>query len=52
VTRFVVDAPVVIRLAADRARIAARHALLAPASLRSEVLALVYASVRAGERDE
>lgn len=50
-TRFVVDAPVAIRLATDRATIASEHALLAPASLRSEVLALMYGSVRTGERE-
>lgn len=51
-TRFVIDAPVAIQLATDGATIAADHALLAPTLLRSQALALVYASVRQGESDE
>lgn len=51
-TRFVIDAPVAIRLATDGPVIPADHALLAPTLLRSQVLALVYGSVRRGDTDE
>lgn len=51
-TRFVIDAPVAIRLAADRSEIPAGHALLAPTLMRSQALALLYGSVRRGETDE
>lgn len=51
-TRFVIDAPVAIRLAAEGTQIAAGHALVAPTLLRSQVLALTYASVREGALDE
>jgi predicted nucleic acid-binding protein len=51
-TRFVIDAPVAIQLAAEGPAIAAGHALVAPALLRSQVLALMYAAVRAGTLDE
>jgi predicted nucleic acid-binding protein len=51
-TRFVIDAPVAIRLAAEGTQIAAGHALVAPTLLRSQVLALTYASVREGTLDE
>ncbi|MFC6083645.1 type II toxin-antitoxin system VapC family toxin [Sphaerisporangium aureirubrum] len=51
-TRFVIDAPVAIRLATDGVAIPAGHALLAPALLRSQALALLYGSVRRGDTDE
>ena len=51
-TRFVIDAPVAIQLAADSEAIAAGHELLAPTLLRSQALALLYASVRQGTIDE
>jgi predicted nucleic acid-binding protein len=51
-TRFVIDAPVAIRLAAEGPAIAAGHALVAPTLLRSQVLALMYAAVREGTTDE
>ena len=51
-TRFVVDPGVAVRLATDGASIPAGHALVAPTLLRSQALALVYASVRAGTTDE
>lgn len=50
-TRFVVDAPVAVRLATDGSGIPADHALLAPALLRSQTLALMYAAVRDGTVD-
>lgn len=51
-TRFVIDAPVAIQLAADGAIIPADHALVAPTLLRSQALALLYDSVRQGKLDE
>jgi predicted nucleic acid-binding protein len=51
-TRFVIDAPVAIQLAAGGPAIEAGHALVAPTLLRSQVLALTYAAVRAGTMDE
>jgi len=51
-TTFVIDAPVAIELATGSAIIPPRHSLTAPTLLRSQVLALVYESVRRGEIDE
>lgn len=51
-TAFVIDAPVAVKLAADKARIPPGHSLVAPTLLRSQALALVYESVRRGEIDE
>ena len=52
VTIFVIDAPVAIDLAINEATIPSEHSLTAPTLLRSQVLALVYESVRRGEIDE
>lgn len=49
---FVIDAPVAVALATDGAVIPQPHSLTAPTLLRSQVLALVYESVRRGEIDE
>ena len=51
-TIFVIDAPVAIDLATSGAAIPSEHSLAAPTLLRSQVLALVYGSVRHGEIDE
>jgi len=51
-TRFVIDAQTAIQLATGGQPIAAGHALVAPALLRSQVLALTYAGVRGGTMDE
>lgn len=51
-TIFVIDAPAAIDLATSGAAIPAEHSLAAPTLLRSQVLALVYGSVRHGEIDE
>lgn len=48
VTRYVIGPDVALALAAQRARVPARHRLLAPTLLRSQVLAQLYADVRAG----
>jgi predicted nucleic acid-binding protein len=51
-TTFVIDAKVAIDLAAGEATIPPEHSLAAPTLLRSQVLTLVYESVRRGEYDE
>ena len=48
-TRYVIGSDVALRLAAEEAVVAEEHQLLAPASLRSHVLAELYAQVRRGE---
>jgi predicted nucleic acid-binding protein len=51
-TTFVIDAQVAVDLATGGATIPPAHSLAAPTLLRSQVLALVYGSVRRGENDE
>ena len=51
-TIFVIDAPVAIELATNETAIPSEHSLTAPTLLRSQVLALVYGSVRRGEINE
>ena len=48
-TRFVVDAGVVIRLAAEEIEVAAGHELLAPTLLRSQTLSALHEAVHRGE---
>ena len=48
-TKYVIDADVALRLARERATVAAAHPLLAPTLLRSQVLAQLYEAVRAGK---
>ncbi|MCX8563010.1 DUF1905 domain-containing protein [Mycolicibacterium mucogenicum] len=51
-TTFVIDAQVAIDLVVGGATIPPEHSLTAPTLLRSQVLALVYESVRRGDIDE
>ena len=51
-TRFGIDALVAIRLAETETPVPEEHRLVAPALLRSDALAILYRSVRAGERTE
>ncbi|MBS1692194.1 MAG: hypothetical protein JST91_08235 [Actinobacteria bacterium] len=51
-TWFVIDARTAVDLAAGGAVVPPQHRLAAPTLLRSQALALVYASVRRGEIDE
>jgi len=46
-TRFVIDAPAAIRIV--REGIEVQHDLVAPSVLRSQALAIIHASVRAGD---
>jgi len=49
--RFVIGPDVALHLAKARTAISDKHKLLAPTLLRSEVLGLLYASVRRGDMD-
>jgi predicted nucleic acid-binding protein len=48
-TRFVVDAAVVLRLASDGYEVPAEHELLAPTLLRSQTLSALHEAVQRGE---
>ena len=48
-TRYVIGPDVALQLAQDRAVVPARHRLLAPTLLRSQVLALLFVQVQRGE---
>ncbi len=48
-TRFVIDAPTLLHVVAERVPVAPHHQLVAPQLLRSQALALLFESVRAGE---
>ena len=48
-TRYVIGPDVAIRLAGDEAEVPDGHHLLAPALLRSQMLSLLYQTVRRGE---
>ena len=47
-SKFVVDAGVVLHLASEELEVASGHQLLAPTLVRSQTLALLYEAVRAG----
>jgi predicted nucleic acid-binding protein len=51
-TRFVVDAPALLQIASTGVPIHPDHALIAPNSVRSEALSLLYDQVRRGELAE
>jgi predicted nucleic acid-binding protein len=48
-TRFVVDAGVVLQLASEGIEVAAEHELLAPTLLRSQTLSALHEAVQRGE---
>ena len=48
-TRFVVDAGVVLRLASEEFEVPGKHELLAPTLLRSQTLSALHEAVRRGE---
>lgn len=48
-TRFVVDAGVVLHLASEEIQVSDEHELLAPTLLRSQTLSLLHEAVRRGE---
>lgn len=47
--RFVVDAPALVQIASSGLRLHPHHQLVAPNSVRSEALSLLYSRVRRGE---
>jgi len=49
VTRFVVDCPTLLGIAAGDVEVAAGHQLVAPALVRSQALAALYQAARRGE---
>jgi indolepyruvate ferredoxin oxidoreductase alpha subunit len=49
VTRFVVDADTLLRIAAGEIEVAAGHQLLAPTLVRSQALSALYEAARRGE---
>lgn len=51
-TRYAIDAGVAVRLVEQDASVPARHQLVGPNLLRSQSLAALYRSVRAGERSQ
>lgn len=50
--RYAIDAATALRIVREDVTIGERHALVGPAVLRSDVLGMIYESVRAGELDE
>ena len=48
-TKFVVDAGVVIRLVTEQIEVADQHELLAPTLLRSQVLSMLHEAMQRGE---
>ena len=51
-TRFVIDAPTLLHLVAERVAVSSGHQLVAPQLLRSQALDLLYAAVRRGDLGE
>lgn len=51
-TRFVIDAPTLVHLVAERVPVAPGHTLVAPQLLRSQALALLFDAVRGGRLTE
>jgi predicted nucleic acid-binding protein len=51
-TRYVVDAPALLQIASSGVPIHPDHALVAPNSVRSEALSMLYDQVRRGELPE
>jgi predicted nucleic acid-binding protein len=51
-TRFVVDAPVLVHLVDHELAVAPGHQVVAPSSIRSEALQLLLNGVRRGERTD
>lgn len=52
VTRYVLDAPTLVRLVSDGIEVSPEHQLVAPARIRSEALALLFEAVRCGDLTE
>ena len=51
-TRYVIDAPTLVRLVAEGVQVSRNHQLVAPSTIRSQALALLFAAVRQGDLTE
>jgi predicted nucleic acid-binding protein len=51
-TRYVIDAPTLLQLVAQRVRVSPQHQIVAPNLIRSQALALLLSAVRRGELTE
>ncbi|MCU1491537.1 MAG: hypothetical protein JWM85_2942 [Acidimicrobiaceae bacterium] len=51
-TRYVVDAPTLLRLVAEEVQVDPEHQIVAPSLIRSEALSLLFDAVRRGELTE
>jgi predicted nucleic acid-binding protein len=51
-TRYVIDAPTLLRLVAEGVRVNPEHQIVAPNLIRSQALALLLAAVRRGDLPE
>jgi predicted nucleic acid-binding protein len=51
-TRYVIDAPTLLRLVANEFEVPEKHRLVAPSTLRSQALALLFEAVRRRELTE
>jgi predicted nucleic acid-binding protein len=51
-TRFVIDAPTLVHLVSEGVHVSPNHQLVAPSSIRSQALSLLYALVRSGDLTE
>jgi len=51
-TRFAVDAPTALRLIREGTVLDPQHQLVAPASIRSQVMSMLYREMREGRLDE
>jgi predicted nucleic acid-binding protein len=49
VTRYVIDAPTLLRLIAEGVQVAPEHQIVAPSLIRSEALSLLFDAVRSEE---
>jgi predicted nucleic acid-binding protein len=52
VTRYVIDAPTLLRLVAEGVPVGPEHQIVAPSVIRSEALSLLFDAVRRGELTE
>lgn len=51
-TRYVIDAPTLVHLVAERVEVSPEHQLVAPNLIRSQALALLFERVRQGDLTE
>lgn len=51
-TRFVIDAPTLVHLVAEGTRVPSSHQIVAPSTIRSQALSLLFEAVRDGNLSE